>query len=64
MLNKVTFLIGVAVLFGLILSLPMMLLWNSCLVPAVSVFKEITWLQMWGIDIFIFGTLGRRLSIG
>ena len=63
MLNKITFLIGVAVLFGLVLSFPMMLLWNGCLVPAVTVLKEITWLQMWGIDIFVFGVLGRRLSI-
>lgn len=34
---------------GLLLSYPAMLLWNYCLVPAVTVLTEVTWLQMWGI---------------
>jgi len=37
------------VLYGLLLSLPVMLLWNYCLVPAVSGLSEIGWLQAWGI---------------
>lgn len=37
------------VALGLILSLPVMLLWNACLVPAVSGLNEIGWLQAWGI---------------
>lgn len=36
---------------GLISSYPVMLLWNGCLVPAVTVLKEVTWLQAWGIVI-------------
>lgn len=38
-----------AILYGLLLSLPVMLLWNYCLVPAVSGLGEIGWLQAWGI---------------
>ena len=36
---------------GLLFSLPVMLLWNGCLVPAVAGIKEIGWLQAWGISI-------------
>jgi hypothetical protein len=36
---------------GLLFSYPLMLLWNGCVVPAVSVVNEVTWLQMWGIFI-------------
>lgn len=39
------------VLFGLLLSLPVMWLWNYDLVPAVSVIKPISWTQAWGIMI-------------
>lgn len=38
-----------AVLLGLLLSYPVMLLWNACLVPATSAVREIEWLQAWGI---------------
>jgi hypothetical protein len=36
-------------LIGLIFSLPVMWLWNVCLVPAVSGVNEISWLQAWGL---------------
>ena len=39
------------VLFGLIMSLPVMWLWNGCLVPAVSGVHEIGWLQAWGLSL-------------
>jgi len=39
----------IVVVLGLLLSFPLMLLWNACLVPAVSGLSEITWLQAWGI---------------
>lgn len=39
------------VIFGLLLSLPVMLLWNLCLVPAIPGVLEIGWLQAWGIMI-------------
>lgn len=34
---------------GLLISYPFMLLWNYCLVPAVTVLAEVTWLQAYGI---------------
>ncbi len=37
------------VIFGLLLSLPVMLLWNAALVPAIPGLVEIGWLQAWGI---------------
>lgn len=37
--------VGLSFLF----SLPVMLLWNGCLVPAVTGIHEVTWLQAWGI---------------
>jgi hypothetical protein len=39
------------VIFGLLLSLPVMLLWNLCLVPAIPGIMEIGWLQAWGLMI-------------
>lgn len=44
-------LVTVVVFVGLLFSLPVMLLWNLCLVPAVEILHEITWLQAWGIFI-------------
>ena len=41
---------------GLLFSLPVMLLWNGCLVGAISGVNEITWLQAWGI-LILFGLL-------
>ena len=44
--------ITLIVVFGLILSLPVMWLWNGCLVPAMpKVVVEIGWLQAWGISV-------------
>ena len=46
-------LVGIATLVFLsfVLSWPVMMLWNGCLVDAVTGLKEITWLQGWGISI-------------
>lgn len=41
------------VALSFIFSYPLMLLWNLCLVPAVSILKEVGWLQMWGISVLI-----------
>jgi hypothetical protein len=38
-------------LFGLLSALPVMWLWNGCLVPAVSGVHEIGWIQAWGINV-------------
>jgi hypothetical protein len=54
-----TAIIGVVVLvilLGLLFSLPVMLLWNGCLVGAITGINEISWLQAWGIMI-LFGLL-------
>jgi len=55
-MNQIGTVIGALVLgvilvvaFGLLLSLPVMLLWNYCLVGAVAGVAEIGWLQAWGI---------------
>lgn len=39
------------VILGLLLSIPVMLLWNLCLVPAIPGVMEIGWLQAWGLMI-------------
>jgi uncharacterized membrane protein YjjB (DUF3815 family) len=38
-----------AVGFGLICSVPIMLLWNGCFVGAITGVNAITWLQAWGL---------------
>ena len=43
--------VGVIVFFGLLFSLPVMWLWNACLVAAIPGVNEIGWLQAWGIMI-------------
>ena len=45
-------LIGI-VLVSFLLSYPLMIIWNTCLVPAVPAIKEVEWLQMWGISLLI-----------
>lgn len=40
-----------ALFVSFLFSLPVMLLWNGCLVDAVPGIKEITWLQGWGLSI-------------
>lgn len=40
---------GLIVFFGLLFSLPVMLLWNIALVPAIPGLAEIGWLQAWCI---------------
>jgi hypothetical protein len=42
--------VGILIL-SFVLSWPVMMLWNGCLVDAVDGVKEITWLQGWGISI-------------
>ena len=53
--GSIAFLLGLSFL----LAWPVMLLWNGCLVDAVTVVKPIGWLQAWGITIltgFLFKT--------
>ena len=47
-----TFIITVIIIaFGLLFSLPVMWLWNGCLIAAIPGVKTIGWLQAWGIMI-------------
>ena len=38
-----------AVTLSFLLSWPVMVLWNECLMPAVDGVHEVTWLQAWGL---------------
>jgi len=49
------------VVLGLILSLPVMWLWNACLIAAIPGIKEIGWLQAWGI-LILCGLLFKNSS--
>lgn len=54
-----------AVGIGLLFSLPVMLLWNYCLVGAIAGVSKIGWLQAWGIMIlcaFLFKSSGSSES--
>lgn len=48
-------LVAIIVILGLVLSLPIWILWNSCLVGAIDGVREITWLQAWGINVLFAG---------
>jgi len=41
--------VAIAVLVGLLFSLPVMWLWNAALVPAIPGIKTVGWFQAWGI---------------
>jgi hypothetical protein len=42
-----------AVFLSFLLSWPVMMLWNGCLVDAVTGVKEVTWLQAWGLNMLV-----------
>lgn len=48
-----TILAGIAGLLALsfLWSWPVYMLWNGCLVDAVTGVREVTWLQAWGITV-------------
>ena len=57
-MNTISNIVGDAVLAiinifvpGLLFALPVMWLWNGCLVDAVSGLHQIGWVQAWGINI-------------
>lgn len=60
--NKIVGMVVLIVLLGLFLSLPIWLLWNSCLVPAVDGVHEIGWLQAWGLNILCTGLFKSSLE--
>jgi hypothetical protein len=50
--------VGIAsiLLLSFLLSWPVYMLWNGCLVGAVAGVAEVTWLQAWGLTV-LFGFL-------
>lgn len=52
-LSQLLVIVLLSIVLSFILSYPLMILWNLCLVPAVSVLSQVTWTQMWGINILI-----------
>ena len=42
-----------AICISFLLAWPVMMLWNGCLVDAVTGVKEVTWLQAWGLNILV-----------
>jgi len=57
-MEKVAAIIGVVVLglagllaLSFLLSWPVYMLWNGCLVGAIEGVSEVTWLQAWGLTI-------------
>jgi len=59
LVGTVVLAIAGVLLLSFLLSWPVYMLWNGCLVDAVSSVKEVTWLQAWGITIlfsFLFKT--------
>jgi hypothetical protein len=52
----IVFSIGGLLLLSFLLSWPVYMLWNGCLVGAVTGVNEVTWLQAWGIS-FLFSLL-------
>jgi hypothetical protein len=61
-IGSVIFALAVFVAVSIMLAWPVMMLWNNCLVDAVTGVKEITWLQAWGIN-FLFGILFNKNSV-
>ena len=57
--GAVVFSIAGLLLLSFLLSLPVYLLWNGCLVGAVAGVTTVTWLQAWGLTVlcgFLFKT--------
>lgn len=60
-IGMVVFVVAVMVFFGMIISYPIMLLWNGCLVGAIDGVREISWLQSWGL--FILANLIFKVEV-
>lgn len=48
--------LGALLFISFLLSWPVYMLWNGCLVGAVAGVAEVTWLQAWGLSV-LFGLL-------
>jgi len=59
MVGAIVIAIAGLLLLSFLLSWPVYMLWNGCLVGAIAGANEVTWLQAWGITIlcgFLFKT--------
>ena len=59
MIGKIVLALGLIIGLSFLLSWPVYMLWNGCLIDAVEGVKEITWMQAWGINLlagFLFKT--------
>ena len=54
--------LGALLLISFLLSWPVYMLWNGCLVGAVAGVAEVTWLQAWGLSV-LFGLLFKSGSM-
>ena len=54
-------LVGVVAL-SFLLSWPVYMLWNGCLVDAVTGVKQVTWLQAWGLT-YLFSLLFKATKV-
>ena len=50
-LGAIVVTIATLVFISFLLSWPVMMLWNGCLVGAADGVREVTWLQAWGIQL-------------
>ena len=55
-IGHILFVLLIVIVVGLIVSWPVMMLWNECLVSAINGVNPIGWLQAWGLMI-LFGLL-------
>lgn len=63
MANFIAIVVGVVILLfvSFVLSWPVMMLWNGCLVGAITGVNEVTWLQAWGLSV-LCGILFKNTS--
>ena len=52
-LGAFVILVAGALFVSFLLSWPVMMLWNGCLVPAMDGVQKIEWLQAWGLQFLI-----------
>lgn len=50
-LAKLAGILCIVVCLSFLFSWPVYMLWNECLVDAVTIVKPVTWLQAWGISV-------------
>jgi hypothetical protein len=58
-IEAILLVIGLICVVSFLMSWPVMLLWNECLVGAITGINQVTWLQAWGISLlcgFLFKT--------